>query len=133
MRSSAARSPSPLPLTPLPVVRTMRTGADKKSIEGYSEMYVCPKAFSGEYRLLVRRVHADLLANIRADIERHDGEALSAELREEVGRGPPVVAVTHAPPTELRVDGLGPGPRGRCVGHQPVESVQRPAIESEIS
>jgi hypothetical protein len=54
--------------------------------------------------------------------------------RQELGRGPPVVAVAHAPAVEPGMDGLGPGPGRRGgVDHprQPVEAppVARPELD----
>jgi len=36
--------------------------AGQQPVNGYSESYVCPKAFKGEYRLLIRRVWGDVTA-----------------------------------------------------------------------
>ena len=35
---------------------------DKKTIDGITETYVCPKGFNGEYKVLVRRIWGDVTA-----------------------------------------------------------------------
>jgi hypothetical protein len=51
-----------------------------KSTEGYSEVYVCPQAFAGQYRMLLRRiwgtvtagkVTVDIVTNYRAENQTH--------------------------------------------------------------
>ena len=41
-----------------------------KSSEGYTETYVCPKGFSGKYRMLVHRVWGNVTAGkVTVDIQ----------------------------------------------------------------
>ena len=46
----------------------------KLPAQGFSETYVCPQAFSGQYRILVRRVWGKVTAGkVKVDIYTHFG------------------------------------------------------------
>ena len=48
--------------------------SDKQSADGYSEFYVCPRGFKGEYRLLVRRIWGDVTAGkVTVEIMKNSG------------------------------------------------------------
>jgi hypothetical protein len=38
------------------------TPIEKSSVEGFSETYVCPKGFTGEYKILVKRIYGEVTA-----------------------------------------------------------------------
>jgi hypothetical protein len=45
------------------------------SEEGYTEMYMCPQAFAGDYRVLIKRVWGEpTLGKVQVTVIRHDGD-----------------------------------------------------------
>jgi hypothetical protein len=59
--------------------------AGKTSADGYSEMYVCPQAFTGEYRMIVRRVWGEVAAGkVTVDIITNYGSKDERRIREQL-------------------------------------------------
>ena len=62
--------------------------AGKLPAQGFSETYVCPQAFSGQYRILVRRVWGKVTAGkVKVDIYTHFGTQTSRRCHEELAVG----------------------------------------------
>ena len=60
----------------------------KLPAQGFSETYVCPQAFSGQYRILVRRVWGKVTAGkVNVDIYTHFGTKDVAQYHEELAVG----------------------------------------------
>ena len=60
----------------------------KLPAQGFSETYVCPQAFSGQYRILVRRVWGKVTAGkVKVDIYTHFGTKEVAQCHEELAVG----------------------------------------------
>lgn len=60
----------------------------KLPAQGFSETYVCPQAFSGQYRVLVRRVWGKVTAGkVKVDIYTHFGTKEVGQCHEELAVG----------------------------------------------
>ena len=58
---------------------------NKQGADGYSEVYVCPKGFSGDYQVLVRKVWGKVTANkVTVDLYLHCRTAKEQHLRQTV-------------------------------------------------
>ena len=63
-------------------------GSSKLPAQGFSETYVCPQAFSGQYRILVRRVWGKVTAGkVKVDIYTHFGTDRQSVDHEELSVG----------------------------------------------
>jgi hypothetical protein len=61
------------------------TPIEKSSVEGYSETYVCPKGFTGEYKILVRRVYGEVTAGkVTVEVLTDYGTDKQSYIREQV-------------------------------------------------
>jgi hypothetical protein len=60
----------------------------KASAEGYSEVYVCPQAFSGSYKLMLRRVWGKVTAGkVTVDVFSHMGTKKMRTIRQQIPLG----------------------------------------------
>ena len=74
---------------------------------GYSEAYVCPQAFSGEYRVLVRRVWGDVAADrVTVDIYTNYSGPNATHLRQQIPLGEKDALVTFELADGRRQDAL---------------------------
>jgi hypothetical protein len=61
------------------------SGADAKTVDGFSESYVCPHAFTGDYRLLVRRIWGKVTAGkVTVEISTHLGTKRQQYLKKQI-------------------------------------------------
>jgi hypothetical protein len=81
--------------------------AGKATADGYSEMYVCPQGFSGEYRLLVRRVWGEVTAGkVTVDIITNYGSRDERRIREQLPLAEKDALVVFEVPKGRRVEHL---------------------------
>jgi hypothetical protein len=81
--------------------------AGKSTADGYSEMYVCPKGFSGEYRLIVRRVWGEVTAGkVTVDIITNYGSKDERRIREQLPLAEKDALVVFEVPKGRRVEHL---------------------------
>jgi hypothetical protein len=79
----------------------------EKPVEGYSELYVCPKAFTGEYRLLIRRVWGDVAAGkVTVDVVTNYGTKQQKNIRQQVPLNDKDALVIFEVPKGRRVEHL---------------------------
>src|SRR5690606_13040410 len=80
---------------------------NKKSVDGYTEMYVCPQAFSGEYRLLIRRVWGEVAAGkVTVDVITNFGTPEERRIRQQIPLAEKDAMVVFEVPKGRRVEHL---------------------------
>jgi hypothetical protein len=80
---------------------------DQSAVDGYKEMYVCPQAFTGEYKLLIRRVWGDVAAGkVTVDVITNYGTPDERRIRQQIPLAEKDALVVFEVPKGRRVEHL---------------------------
>ena len=76
-------------------------------VDGFSEVYVCPKGFTGEYRMMIRKVWGEITTGkVTVDVYTNYGSENQKHMRKQVDMGASATVVTFELSDGRRTDNL---------------------------